>query len=293
MRFLAVVLAVIVAMPSLGIYHHAMAQTDAAEQLGGAEADVNCPQLLSQADAQILFDTTIELDGEDVYELDGTPEDDEACNGEQTELNTEPLASCANLRLPEHAEALYVAGGPNDPYNLDPNGNDIPCDSEEAAEEPLEETPLDPEPIPSDLPTDLPAEPDPAEAEAPDDCDVAVRAGRAYVFTDCADGSVQAGFEPFEGFDGFAERAQNGFGAFDDTDDAGTTSVDVTQEAVPVNGSTGGTTSGESASGETRLAEGEQQARGGKAKQAKKKARQAAKKRKAQRQRQQRSTAGD
>jgi hypothetical protein len=178
------------------------------------------------ADAATLFDVTLEIDGEDVYGLDGTPEDGEACNADRTEVGTEELASCADLREPEHAEALFVAGGEDDPYNLDPNGNGIPCDGGAV---------VDPEPVPSDLPPDLAVDREPADPiEAPTECDVIVENGRAFVYTDCADGTVQAGFQPFEGFDDFAARAQNGFGAFDDvaTETEPVTTVE-TQQTLP------------------------------------------------------------
>lgn len=257
-RLLAVFLIAMLATPLVGGPVPAMAQTDAAEQLGGADADVNCPNLQSVEDAATLYDATIATDDEDVYDLDGTPEDDVACNADQTSIGTEALASCADLRLAEHAEALFVAGGADDPYGLDPNGNGIPCDGGAI---------VDPEPVPSDLPPVAVADPEPVDTvEAPTDCDVIVENGRAFVFTDCADGTVRAGFQPFEGFDAFAAGAQNGFGAFDDvageTDSATTVEV---QQSLPATEPATSSTTQQPATGEPRVVEGAQKVRNPKA----------------------------
>lgn len=99
--------------------------------------------------------------------------------------------------------------------------------------------------------------------------DVQVQAGRAYVNTDCADSTVEAGFLPFEGFDDFAARAQNGFGIFAETSSQPTT-VEV-QQALPATGSSGGT-SQESTTTEPRVIEGAQKVSKAKAKQKRKKA---------------------
>lgn len=254
-RLLAVVLVAFVVISSVAAPIVTSAQTNTAEELGPPDADVNCPNFLSQADAQAVYDAAFETDGSDIYGLDDGPEpNDLACDGERTELGTEDLASCANFRLQVHAQALFDIAGDDDPYNLDANGNGDACDlanfsgggdddvvdddlgdEDLAGDEPLDE-PLDIEPIPSDLPPSFSAAPEPTVADRPDaeGCDVDVQAGRAYVLTDCDDGTVDAGFLPFEGFDDFAERAQNGFGAFDDTSAFAAPAVETRQSAAPV-----------------------------------------------------------
>ncbi len=246
-RLLGVLLVMVLVISSMATPLLTAAQSNLDEELGPADADVNCPNFLSQADAQAVYDAAFESDGSDIYGLDEGPEPNgRACDGERTELGTEDLASCANFRQQSHAQALFEAGGADDPYNLDPNGNGDACDlanvgdgGDDAADddlsddEPLDE-PLDTEPIPSDLPPTFSGDPQPT-ADLPDaeGCDVDIQAGRAYVITDCDDGTVQAGHLPFEGFDDFAERAQNGFGAFDDTSSFAAPAVETQQSAAP------------------------------------------------------------
>lgn len=130
---------------------------------------------------------------------------------------------------------------PDELRDLNRDNDATACDSTESSaggdpadDEPLD-APLDPTPVPSDLPPTAASPSQPRAAALPDaeGCDVNVRAGRAYVITDCADGTVDAGFTDFAGFDDFAASAENGFGAFDDTSGFSAPSVVAQQPAAP------------------------------------------------------------
>lgn len=251
-RLLVALLVAIVALSSAAPPMFTSAQTNPDEELGPSNADVNCPNFLTREHAQAVYQETIDNDGRDIYRLDGD-QNDLACDSDSADVGTGERASCLNFRLQTHAQALYDIAGNDDPYNLDSNGNGTACEianfsdgggdedlpDEDLADdltddEPLDE-PLDPDEIPSDLPPSFSVDPDPVTADPPDaeGCDVTVQAGRAYVNTDCDDGTVDAGFLPFEGFDDFAVRAENGFGAFDDTSSFTAPSVQAQQSAAP------------------------------------------------------------
>ena len=208
----------------------------------------------------------------------------------------------ATVALSLYPDELSDLNRDNDATACDPSGDDAGGDAAPPVDDTAEE-PLDIEPVPSDLPPEPVAGPEPvadpepaAPTDTPSECDVIVENGRAFVYTDCADGTVQAGFQPFEGFDDFAARAQNGFGAFDDRagESVPVTTIEtkqslpatetVTEQAtesatVPATGSTGQ----ERATGGPRVIEGAQEARSSRATaRAKKKARAKAKLKRAQ-----------
>lgn len=172
----------------------------------------------------------------------------------------------ATAALELFPEELTDLDRDDDGLACDPSGDDSGEDSAPVADEPL-----DIEPVPSDLPPAAVADPVPVDTvAAPAECDVIVENGRAFVYTDCADGTVRAGFQPFEGFDAFAARAQNGFGAFDDVASASdsATMVEV-QQSLPATGPASGSASQESVPTEPRVVEGTRQVRDPKATKAK------------------------
>lgn len=224
-------------------------------------------------------------DGFLVYDYDG--DGDVTCTDDFVVEFPSTYTEEATTALSLYPDELGDLDRDNDGMACDPSGDDAGGDAAPAVDDTAEE-PLDIEPVPSDLPPVLDqtapvavADPEPvAPIEAPADCDVIVENGRAFVYTDCADGTVQAGFQPFAGFDDFAARAQNGFGAFDDvavaTEPVTTVETQlpplVTEPAtVPVTApltapstATGGT-SQERAAGGPQVVEGAQSARSTKA----------------------------